>query len=195
LLYIELTIKQAPEKLCQVVEGFHFPLDEVLAICLKNKHFYGAAYIKFRLGMKKEAMKDYMQILQTELNRFIKSTSKTEREQAAINAEFAFHRVMLVCVQSVKDEDNKGVKKFKEFLLFLVELYTDISEQLEQFYLVSRKHLSQEQIELDYLSLHELKRWIRENYIFELFSVMFRTIDQEANEMIRDEAFIRSLDL
>lgn len=195
LVYVELTIKLDPEKLCLVLEQFPFPLDEVLHICLKNSHFYGAAYIKFRLGKKIEAMADYMRILDEEIASFKKNESKSSRQSTAINAEFAFERIVQICVQSVKDEGNSGVQNFKRFLSFLINIYSQISTDLEKLLLAENEASVDETLEAEYLSLYELKRWIRENYIFELFYVMFRVVEQEANEMIQDESFIRSLDL
>ena len=65
LLYVELMIKHTPDNLCHALEQYTFPLDECLDLCLANEHRFGAAYIRFRLGMKKEAMDDYISILST----------------------------------------------------------------------------------------------------------------------------------
>lgn len=62
LLYVRLVAQLHPESLSQALETFNFPLDDCLKICEETKNYFGSAYIKFRLGMKQEAIKSYKKV-------------------------------------------------------------------------------------------------------------------------------------
>lgn len=63
LLYVKLVAKLYPESLCQALEAFNFPLDDCLKICDETKNYFGSAYIRFRLGMKQDAITSYKEVI------------------------------------------------------------------------------------------------------------------------------------
>ena len=83
-----------------------------------------------------------------------------------------------------EEEGNKGVQFFKEFFKWILKEYDLISKHLDRFYSSKRTDLELESMENCYLSLLELKRYIRESYIFDLISTMFRQIDKDISEML-----------
>jgi transcription termination factor NusB len=183
--------------LCQAFERHTFPLDECLEICLQKKHYLGAAYIRFRLGMKREAMNDYMKILKESFTTFVNQPSSEDRKNLIVSAEFSYQRIVLLCVQCINEEGSQGVKYFKDFLKYIISEYDKITQNLNNFYSKRRtlKQLEANTLENEYLATFELKRWVRENYIFDLFSTMFIYIDKEISELLQDETFLMSLDI
>jgi hypothetical protein len=59
LLYVRLMTQHFPDSLCNALETFNFPLDDCLKICKESNNLFGCAYIRFRLGMKDDAISSY----------------------------------------------------------------------------------------------------------------------------------------
>jgi len=62
LRYLELKCQFSPDLVSYVIQRYKFPLDETLEICVKNENHFGAAYIRSRLGMRDQALKDYLKV-------------------------------------------------------------------------------------------------------------------------------------
>jgi len=62
LLYVQLMTEHFPDSLCNALETYNFPLDDCLKICTESNNLFGCAYIRFRLGMKDEAIMSYKKV-------------------------------------------------------------------------------------------------------------------------------------
>ena len=63
LKYLELKCDFAPDAVSFVLEEYHFPLSEALVICNEKKNYFGAAFVKARLGKTKEAITEYLRVI------------------------------------------------------------------------------------------------------------------------------------
>lgn len=62
LKYLELKCRLEPDMVTQILETYNFPLNPALKICTKYKNHFGAAFIKFRIGVKEEAIDEYLKV-------------------------------------------------------------------------------------------------------------------------------------
>lgn len=72
LRYIELKCEYDPDMVTDCIESFGLPLDESLKICQKYKNHFAIAYIKFRLGMKIQAIEEYLKVNKKKINFFLR---------------------------------------------------------------------------------------------------------------------------
>lgn len=60
LKYLRQKCQREPDLVACLLKTYKFPLDEALKICTEYKNYFGSAYIKSRLGLQKEALKEYL---------------------------------------------------------------------------------------------------------------------------------------
>ena len=68
LRYLELKAMLSPDTIPFILETYHFPLNKALEICVKHKNYFGAAFLKSRLGRNKDAIDEYLKVMNTALN-------------------------------------------------------------------------------------------------------------------------------
>lgn len=62
--YLKLKCKLEPDLVSHILEKFNFPLDQSLEICTQAKNHFAIAFLKFRLGIKEEAINEYLRVSQ-----------------------------------------------------------------------------------------------------------------------------------
>lgn len=62
LLYLQLKCRQDPDMVTFSLERYNMPLDRSLQVCEKHDNHFGVAYLKFRLGIKEEAVEQYLKV-------------------------------------------------------------------------------------------------------------------------------------
>lgn len=62
LKYLELKCKLEPDMVTHILEIYNFPLNRALEICQKFNNYFGTAFIKFRIGVKEEAIDEYLKV-------------------------------------------------------------------------------------------------------------------------------------
>ena len=60
--YLALKCELEPDKVCHQLEIFKLPLDKSLQICQKYKNNFAIAYLKSRLGLRQEAVDEYLRV-------------------------------------------------------------------------------------------------------------------------------------
>lgn len=62
LKYIDLKCIHHPDQVTHALEIYNFPLNEALEICNKHKNYFASAFIKFRIGVKEQAIDEYLKV-------------------------------------------------------------------------------------------------------------------------------------
>ena len=62
LRYLEIKGKMEPDLVANLLQRYNFPLDDSLKVCEQTGNYFGAAYIKSRLGQREKALKDYLTV-------------------------------------------------------------------------------------------------------------------------------------
>ena len=60
--YLALKCKLDPDKVTHCLEVFHMPLDMSLKVCVEHKNHFAIAFLKYRLGIKEEAIDEYLRV-------------------------------------------------------------------------------------------------------------------------------------
>ena len=60
--YFELKCKREPDMVTFILEKYRIPLDRALIVCESQENQFGIAYLKFRLGIKEEAIEAYLKV-------------------------------------------------------------------------------------------------------------------------------------
>ena len=62
LKYLELKCQHEPDMVTYILEQYNFPLNQSLEVCKKFKNHFGSAFIKFRTGVKDQAIDEYLKV-------------------------------------------------------------------------------------------------------------------------------------
>ena len=93
-------------------------------------------------------------------------------------ALFSYNKMINLCIHSIKEDPQEGKDYFKEFMMFITNEYHQIATLFTPDFGVYK---SDDKVNL--LKGYELRRFVRENLIYDLFSTMFKYMNKEISDV------------
>ena len=70
--YFELKCQREPDMVTFILEKYKIPFNSALVVCEKQNNQFGIAYLKFRLGIKEEAVEAYLKVACPKIKKYNK---------------------------------------------------------------------------------------------------------------------------
>ena len=117
---------------------------------------------------------------------FVNLRSYKRKEKPLVEAMYAYQKLREICLRSYNEDPKEGKKFIQAILRFIIHEYDRIAQAANQSGLLSQgykkgdENLDKEQLDMERsLRGWELRRFVRENIIFDLFSTIFKYMNRE----------------
>jgi len=122
--------------------------------------------------------------LKTAFSTFLEEESPSARYQPVSEALFSYNKMINLCIHSIKEDSIEGKTYFKDFMVFMTDEYREITDKFTENPKFTNKNLDLTKSEFSLLLRgYELRKFIRENLIYDLFSTMFTYMNKEISEV------------